>query len=215
MISCESYIDLQKEIQTENVCDFSNDELLAFVLRMIIKFSSPRYLHKIVEFENAIEIAKTWMSGQEYYIIQNIAELANCVIIRKKRKAIISLDEVTSICDSDFGYTASLIINSICEILKPNVVSDENDGEDSWSNTIDQLQKLSQQLKYGLPEQTDIFIYELGFNDRFLAQEIRKIIGSQIKKKDTKKAIIQNRNDVANLLSDYPSVFLYRLKALS
>lgn len=34
----------------------------------------------------------------------------------------------------------------------------------------EKLQKLSQKLKYGLPEQTDIYVYELGFNDRFLAK---------------------------------------------
>ena len=42
MISCESYLELQGDIYSTNICDFSDDELLDFVVRMIIKYSSPR-----------------------------------------------------------------------------------------------------------------------------------------------------------------------------
>lgn len=127
------------------------------------------------------------MSGQGYYIIQSIADLFDYKIIRRNRDVIISLEEIASICDVDFGYTASLVINSICEILKSNGTVGEEDDGDNLLGTIESLQKLSQKLKYGLPEQTDIFVYELGFNDRFLAQEIRKIIGVHSKKKEVKK----------------------------
>ena len=44
--------------------------------------------------------------------------------------------------------------------------------------------------------------------------EIRKMIGMQISKKETKKAIKQNRIKVAELLNDYPSVFINRLNKL-
>lgn len=121
---------------------------------------------------------------------------------------------IASICDVDFGYTASLVINSICEILKSNGTVGEEDDGDNLLETIESLQKLSQKLKYGLPEQTDIFVYELGFNDRFLAQEIRKIIGVHSKKKEVKKAIKQNCVKIEALLNDYPSVFQNRLSNL-
>ena len=124
------------------------------------------------------------------------------------------MEEIASICDSDFGYTASLIINSICEILKSNDSSSETDDEEGVLETIEELENLSQRLKYGLPEQTDIFVYELGFNDRYLAQEICKIIGTQFKKKDVKKAIKQNSETIKVLLNDYPSVFQNRLMNL-
>lgn len=214
MISCESYIDLQGEIHSTNLCSFTDDELLNFVIQKIIKYSAPRHLHKIVKIEDAIEIAKMWMNGQGYYIIQSVADLFDYKIVRRNQDAIISLEEIVSICDGDFGYSASLIINSICEILKSNdSVSEEDDG-DNFLETIESLQKLSQKLKYGLSEQTDIFIYELGFNDRFLAQEIRKIIGIHFQKKEVKKAIKQNRTKIEFFLYDYPSVFQNRLKNL-
>jgi len=214
MISCESYIELQDDIYSANICDLSDDELLGFVVQMIIKYSSPRHLHKMVKSEDAIEIAKMWMDGYEYCSIQFIAELCAYKIVRKKHEAIISVEEIASICDGDFGYAASLIINSICEILKFDDFVSEEYSEDDKLETVERLQELSQKLKYGLPEQTDIFVYEFGFNDRILAQEIRKIIGSNLKKKEIKKAIKQNYSIIEELLNEYPSVFQNRLSNL-
>ena len=211
MISCESYIELKREVNSINVCELSENELLDFIVRMIIKYSSPRQLHKIIKNEDAVEIAKMWIKGDEYYIIQSIAHLCDYKIVRKNREVIVSVEEIASICEGDFGYTASIIINSICEILKSNDTIDEKNDEDICLELAEKLQKLSQRLKYGLPEQTDIYVYELGFNDRFLAQEIRKIIGSFTKKNEVKKAIKRNSERINVLLNDYPSVFQVRL----
>lgn len=214
MISCELYLHLQGDVNSRNICDFTDDELLGFVIHMIVKYSSPRHLQKLVRIDDAIEIAKLWMDGQGYNIIHSIADQFDYKIIRRNREANISLEEIASICDSDFGYTASLIINSICEILKSNFPAGDDDEEDTRLNTIENLQKISQKLKYGLPEQTDIFVYELGFNDRFLAQEIRKSIGCHSKKKDVKRAIKQDYENIQSILNNYPSVFLSRLSNL-
>lgn len=214
MISCESYIELKREVHSTNVFELSDDELLNFVIRMIIKYSSPRQLHKMVKNEDAVEIAKMWIKGDEYYIIQCIADLCDYKTVRKNREAVVSVEEITSICDGDFGYTASIIINSICEILISNDTIDEENVEDNYLKIVEKLQKLSQKLKYGLPEQTDIYVYELGFNDRFLAKEIRKLIGTFTKKNEVKKAIKQNFEEINALLKDYPSVFQIRLNNL-
>lgn len=50
--------------------------------------------------------------------------------MRNNREAVVSVEEIASICDGDFGYTASIIINSICEILKSNdTIDEENEIE--------------------------------------------------------------------------------------
>jgi len=43
---------------------------------MIIKYSSPRQLHKMVKIEDAVEIAKMWIKGDEYYI-NNTGAISN------------------------------------------------------------------------------------------------------------------------------------------
>lgn len=49
-----------------------------------------------------------------------------------------------------------IALNSICEIFKSNGTVGEEDDGDNLLEIIESLQKLSQKLKYGLPEQTDI-----------------------------------------------------------
>ena len=62
-----------------------------------------------------------------------------------------------------------------------------------------------------MTEQSEIFVYELGFNDRFLAQAICKIIGYDMQKNDVKAAIKRNKERIDSLLCDYPSVYHDRL----
>ena len=200
MISCESYLELLEEVKCSQIVQMDDDALLAFVVNIIAKYGSTRIMSKMANISNIAEIAKMWMRGDAYYIIQSIAELYDFKIIRRGR------EEVIAMCDNDFGYSSSIVINSICEILK--TLSDE---DVDYSQTIESLQVLSQKLKYGLSEHTDIFIYELGFNDRCLSQEIRELIGVQLKKKDTLKAIKRHYPNIVSLLEDYPSVYIARL----
>lgn len=67
---------------------------------------------------------------------------------------------------------------------------------------------------YGLSDQTEIFIFELGFNDRYIAQKIALIVGSCNNKNQTKKAIIKKRDEIKNLLHDLPTLFWERLENL-
>ncbi len=213
MISCESYLHLKKDVNSVNISDFNYDELLNFVIHMIVKYSSHCNLHKMVKIDDVIEIAKMWMDGKSYFMIHNVAEQNDYKIIRRKCVVNISLEELSAICDNDFGYASSLIVNSICEIIKLNYV-DCDEEENIINITVENLQKISQKLKYGLPEQTDIFVYELGFNDRILAQEIRKNIGVYSKKKDVKKIIGQNKIKIKSILNEYPAFYLNRLECL-
>lgn len=67
-------------------------------------------------------------------------------------------------------------------------------------------------LKYGLSDRTAIFIYELGFNDRFLALEIAAMIGMCNKKSDAQYMIKRQKNKIKVLLEEYPSVYMNRIE---
>lgn len=209
MISCEAYLELHKEISTSDIDQMNDEELLSYIVTIISKYSSSRIIKRMVNTNDIAEIAKMWMHGDAYNVIHSIADLFDYKVIRRKREETISLEEIITMCDNDFGYSSSIIINSVCEILN-SLSNDEVD----YGTTIESLYEISQKLKYGLSEHTDIFIYELGFNDRCLAQEIRGIIGSQNKKKDTRKAIIHQYQRIAALLESYPAVYLSRLDSL-
>ncbi|TXL95869.1 virulence protein, partial [Streptococcus pneumoniae] len=59
------------------------------------------------------------------------------------------------------GYETSMVLNAINNILEKLV------GEE-----LDVLTMLIKRLKYGLPLEKEINIYELGFSDRIVVQVI-------------------------------------------
>lgn len=46
------------------------------------------------------------------------------------------------------------------------------DTEGEYFETIEEIKEIGQQLKYGLEKQ--IFVYELGFNDRYIVKPVFK-----------------------------------------
>ena len=71
----------------------------------------------------------------------------------------IDMSDVISICDNGLGYETSMVLNAINNNLEKIV------GDDLEVLTI-----LIKKLKYGLPLEKEINIYELGFSDIILAQ---------------------------------------------
>lgn len=57
-------------------------------------------------------------------------------------------------------------------------------------------------------------MYELGFNDRYIAKEITKVIGEHSNKKKVRKEIKANELEIDVFLDDYPSLYQDRLKNL-
>ena len=88
------------------------------------------------------------------------------------------------------------------------------DTEGEYFETIEEIKKIGQQLKYGLEKQTEILVYELGFNDRYIAKEITKMIGEHSTKKNIKKAIKVNEFEINIFLDDFPSLYQERLHNL-
>ena len=46
------------------------------------------------------------------------------------------------------------------------------DTEGEYFETIEEIKEIGQQPKYGLEKQTEIFVYELGFNDRYIVKPV-------------------------------------------
>lgn len=208
LINSEDYISLQKEIESMDYSEIEEDNLLEFILSMIMKYGSTSYFKKFETLKQIVELAKLWRSGNSYNIIKELSFLFDLKIMKRGKYVLLTVEDVISICAGDFGYSSSLIISSIIEILS------SNNSNDEYSKLIEEIQKIGQQLKYGLEKQTEIFVYELGFNDRHLAREITKIIGEHSKKKNVRKAIKANEFEIDVFLNDFPSLYKEILRNL-
>lgn len=209
MISSDFFLYLQGELVFENLQDFDDEMLLDFVLRMVLKYGAHQKLSRIDNLQSIKNIARRWIKGESYSSIYNGAIDSGCQIMSRGRYIPVVLEDIALICDHDFGYSTSIIINSICEILLENETKENPCGD-----AVERLQKLSQNLKYGLSESIEIFLYELGFNDRVLAQEIAKEVGYCSKKKDVRTALRSKKEEIEKVLANYPSVFQNRLSAM-
>ena len=87
--------------------------------------------------------------------------------------------------------------------------------QDGTGDLINRLQLFQKRLKYGLPTETTIALYELGFSDRVISQDLAASLNlSATQKKDLMKALKQDRDGANAVMEKYPSYFQERMNEL-
>ena len=80
---------------------------------------------------------------------------------------------------------------------------------------IARLQFFQKRLKYGLPSETTIAVYELGFSDRVISQDLVASMSlTAVQKKELLKALKQNGATAKAVMEKYPSYFQERMNGL-
>lgn len=112
----------------------------------------------------------------------------------------IKIESCVNIFENGVAYSGSVLINAITEIVKSfhNL---------EFEKTIEMLEFFQKQIKYGLPTIESILVYELGFCDRVIAQDIASIIQSAKDKGSAKQKILENEEKISLLLDKYPSYY--------
>lgn len=166
--------------------------------KIIPKFLDDRYVY---------ELLKMWLNGESYIQIWKYSKTVNLLIKRGKNSRDISLEDIITLCDLDFGYASLTIIQAIIEVLNT---------KDCSENIQEDLNDIIYRIRYGLPNKESAYIYELGFADRIISQKIAKEINNFdcSTKKKTKSVIKRNREELRKVLVDYPSYFMARLEKI-
>lgn len=170
------------------------EELLGVLTKKIIDFSNNKEMRKL-SIENLNYISQLWIKGISYFqILESCTEKSISIEKRGKSKPI-DMSDIISICDNGLGYETSMVLNAINNILEKLV------GEE-----LDVLTMLIKRLKYGLPLEKEINIYELGFSDRIVVQVIGQEINS-VSKNQIRNEIKQKSARLEDKLSDFPSYY--------
>ncbi|HEV1306969.1 TPA: virulence protein [Streptococcus pneumoniae] len=159
------------------------EELLGVLTKKIIDFSNNKEMRKL-SIENLNYISQLWIKGISYF-----------QILERGKSKPIDMSDIISICDNGLGYETSMVLNAINNILEKLV------GEE-----LDVLTMLIKRLKYGLPLEKEINIYELGFSDRIVVQVIGQEINS-VSKNQIRNEIKQKSARLEDKLSDFPSYY--------
>lgn len=184
------------------------DELLSVVWPIIAKNIKNSTFKKCDKPDVLKKLALAWLKGQPYHNLFKLIKNADAMLISGSQLRQFNLDQIIDICDNALSYDGTLLLGAIVELIE--TIHPEVDKD-----TINNLKELQKSLKYGLPSSLEIMLFELGFADRVVSQDIRSVIDESI---FLKKALIEEikkkKDYIHKLLKKYPSYFTMILDSI-
>ncbi|WP_353612861.1 DEAD/DEAH box helicase [Mangrovibacter phragmitis] len=154
------------------------------------------------------EIAHGWISGKPFSDLLKIIRKRKAKMIWGTRRREFKIDHVVDVCEGTLAYDGALVVGAVCEFI-------ETLDQDGTGDLINRLQLFQKRLKYGLPTETTIALYELGFSDRVIAQDIAASLNlAATQKKDLVKALKKDQAGARAVMEKYPSYFQERMNEL-
>lgn len=193
----------ENKAKLENVADIKS--LLELIFPIIIKLNGYKKVNKFENPNNLLEVMFLWINGYTYKAILDYMNDNKIKIMKRKKYKDVIIDDVVELCEYCFGYQCSLLISALSEIIKDSY---------NISKTTKALNRISRRIKYGLPKEKDIILYELGFADRVIAQEISEPISNKANKMFIAHYLKMNSDEIQELLEDYPSYYTMILKQI-
>lgn len=149
-----------------------------------------------------------WIQGEPFYELLEIMNTGNVKfgtgISPRKPK----IDHTVEICEIALAYEGTLALGALIEIVK---LTHPDDNDELVKN----LKLLQRRLKYGLPTDSSIDLYELGFTDRVLSLELDKSISfMSLESIPLIMAIKKQEKKIRETLIKYPSYFTERLNEI-
>ena len=186
----------------------NGDEALDLVWPLIMVHVHNKAFNKFDKKDVLKEITKKWISGTPFHQLFRIADNNKCKLGKGKRPRKVKIENIIDICEGGLAYDGALLVSALCEFVE--MLDREGTGD-----PINRLQIFQKRLKYGLPTETTIALYELGFSDRVIAQDLAASLNlAATQKKDLVKALKKDRDGARAVMEKYPSYFQERMNEL-
>jgi hypothetical protein len=154
------------------------------------------------------EIAHGWINGKPFSDLLKIIRKRKAKMVWGTRRREFKIDHVVDVCEGTLAYDGALVVGAVCEFI-------ETLDQDGTGDLINRLQLFQKRLKYGLPTETTIALYELGFSDRVIAQDLAASLNmAATQKKDLVKALKKDRDGARVVMEKYPAYFQVRMNEL-
>lgn len=184
------------------------DEVLDLVWPLITGHVHNKAFNKFDKKDVLKEITKKWISGTPFNQLFRIADNNKCKLGKGKRPRKVKIENVIDICEGGLAYDGALLVSALCEFVE--MLDREGTGD-----PINRLQLFQKRMKYGLPTETTIALFELGFSDRVIAQDLATSLNlDATQKKDLVKALKKDRDGARAVMERYPSYFQERMNEL-
>jgi len=192
---------VEEHVEDLQSCE-SDEDFIATLWPLFSKFIKSSAFQGLTSEDLLKQVCLSWLQGLPFH------ELFSLMEGQKIGTKWAKMEHVISICESGFSYDGALIVGAVSQLL-------ELQEDEEIDGTIHALQEFQKKLKYGLPYTEAINMYELGFSDRCLAQELSiNLHGTGLSKSELKNLITEMPEPFAEVLAPYPSYFHMRLNLL-
>lgn len=200
LIEIENWID-EKFSEILEATTIGEEETLKCLWPLINRYIENNDFKRCEPETVKLDIALEWMEGVTFAQILNNATLAGAHIKTAKQQRVLKVHTIVDICEGGLSYNGMLVISAALEIL-----SRRQYVEDTLVPQV--LLKLIKNIKYGLSDPRSIRLYEAGFTDRVLAQELAPFIKRSKTRKDLVLSLIEAGDKIKHLLKSYPSYYM-------
>lgn len=189
----------------ENLLTANTEELIDLVWPLLSKHIRNNAFNKCNQPEAMKELFGSWINGVSFKALFDNLESCEASLIWGTKFRKYQVDHVVDICENGLAYDGSLLLGAIIEFI-------ENRDFENRSFLTHSLQNLQKRLKYGLPSVEAVILYEMGFSDRIISQEMAAILGEFNLNFEARSLILENLEQVNSLFESYPSYYVEVLK---
>jgi POLQ-like helicase len=173
-------------------------DLLRDIWPLFSRFVKNTLFSRCKPSEALVGLAEKWTAGNPFHGLLDYLNSENCKFGDKRPRRPV-IENVVDICEGGFGFDGMLIVGAVAEMLllaRPEEV-----------DAIELLRLLQKQIRYGLLSSLAITLYELGFADRVVAQELATVLGGSSSRRRVIRRMAARQTVLRNVLRKYPSYF--------
>ncbi len=146
------------------------------------------------------EIAKEWIQGKPFHELFDTLQRGEAKLVWGTGRRQFKLEHVVEICENGLAYDGALMIGAVIEFI-------DMLEQVEMKGLIKRLQLFQKKLKCGLPSEASIALYELGFSDRVVSQDLSQLNPRDSSKNRIKSKLRRTNNLARSLLQKYPAYF--------
>ncbi|CAI2127655.1 ski2-like helicase [Serratia ficaria] len=183
-------------------------ETLAIVWPLLTRYINSGVFTKFDNPEVLEEISHGWISGKPFCDLLKIIRKRKAKMIWGNRLREFKIDHVVEVCEGALAYDGALIVGAVSELIE--IVTQVDTVQ-----LRNYLQLFQKRMKYGLPTATTISLYEIGFSDRIISQDLAVSLSlASTQKRDLVQELKRNREGARMVMEKYPDYFQKRMNEL-
>lgn len=178
-----------------------DSQLLDLIWPLLSHHTQTGLFKKIDQPEALVEIGKRWIDGKPFCDLLQIIQSHGAKMISGWE---INIYHIVDFCEGTLAYEGSLLVSALIEFT-------DFLSQDGKEELVRRLKCFQKRLKYGLPTESSIILYEMGFSDRVIAQDMQLSLNVHSTNRGKIIRTIKHKKEIFDEIIDkYPSYYQNR-----